>query len=243
MNERTRSNPQLIKQDIDRMKLLPSVEKFISELFSYLVLSQFTANLKLAQEYGISWASPTFFNKLEQSSCGSNLVITRDKFANKSHQDLDASGCAIGLFCLMERDTGRVIHPQEAGSSSPYHIKGAYFHLDNYKRQIRLSHHPKVVVWNTKMHHHSSYSQTVNSSGKPVSPKKANLTNFGSSIQVSQTIVDWIWGMRKKQAGMSDMSWNDFKSKRVNNYSDEINKRLTALKVKKKLNPLIEAHI
>lgn len=76
-----------------------------------------------------------------------------------------------------------------------------------------------------------------------MSPKKANLTNFGSSIQVSQTIVDWIWGMRKKQAGMSDMSWNDFKSKRVNNYSDEINKRLTALKVKKKLNPLIEAHI
>ncbi|EGF97295.1 uncharacterized protein MELLADRAFT_114445 [Melampsora larici-populina 98AG31] len=211
LNERTRSNPQLIKQDVDRMKLMPSIDKFISNLFSYLVLSQFKANLKIAEEYGISWASPTFFNTLDQSSCGSNLVITQDEFANESHQDPDASGCAIGLFCLMEHDSGRVIHPEATSPSAPYRINGAYFHLDNYNTKIRLSHHPKVVVWNTKMHHHSSHSQTVNSSGKRVTPKQANLTNFGSSIQVSKTIVDRIRGMRKKKSGMSDESWNAFK--------------------------------
>ncbi|EGG08774.1 uncharacterized protein MELLADRAFT_104603 [Melampsora larici-populina 98AG31] len=39
--------------------------------------------------------------------------------------DPHASGCAIGLFCLMERDSGRVIYPKVASSSPPYHIKGA----------------------------------------------------------------------------------------------------------------------
>ncbi|KAH9813951.1 hypothetical protein DFH28DRAFT_1128078 [Melampsora americana] len=243
LNERTRSKPQLIKQDIDRMKLMPSVDKFISELFAYLVLSQFKGNLELAQEYGISWASPNFFNNLKQCSCGSDLVITQDEFAHESHQDPDASGCAIGLFCLMDRDSGKVIRPEETSSLLPYHIEGAYFHLDNYNTKICLSHHPKVIVWNTKMHHHSSPSETFHSSGKQVTPKKANLTNFGSSIQVSKTIVDQICGMRKKQAGMSDKAWNTFKNQCVNNYADEINKRLTALKRKKKLNPLIEVQI
>ncbi|EGG12113.1 uncharacterized protein MELLADRAFT_89366 [Melampsora larici-populina 98AG31] len=243
LNAQTLSKPQLIKQDIERMKLMPSVDKFISQLFAYLVLSQFKANLELAQQYGVSWASTTFFNTLDKSSCGSNLVITRDEFANESHQDPDASGCAIGLFCLMERDTGKVIHPQETSAPPPFHIEEAYFYLDNYNTRIRLSHRAKVIVWNTKMHHHSSLSQTLDSFGKVVSPRKANLTNFGSSIQVSQTIVDRIRGMRKKQAGMSEKKWNAFKIKRVNDYADEINKRLTDLKEIKKLDPLIEAQI
>ncbi|KAH9808378.1 hypothetical protein DFH28DRAFT_910146 [Melampsora americana] len=243
LNVKTRSHPQLIKQDIDRMRLMPDVDRFISELFAYLSLSQFKANLQLAQQYGVSWASPTFFNTVSQSSCGSNLVITRDEFANASHPDPDASGCAIGLFCLMERDSGRVIYPQETDNPPPYHIKGAYFHLDDYNTKIRLSHYPKIIVWNTKTYHHSSHSQTLDSSGQRVTPQQANLTNFGSSIQVSQTIVDRIRGMRKKKVGMSDEVWNDFKQRRVNNYSDEIEKRLKALKKQQKLDPLIEEQI
>ncbi|EGF97286.1 uncharacterized protein MELLADRAFT_86101 [Melampsora larici-populina 98AG31] len=240
LNIRTRSHPQLIKQDIDRMKIMPDVDKFISDLFSYLVLSQFKANLQLAQQYGVSWASAKFFNSVSQSSCGSNLVITRDEFANASHPDLDESGCAIGLFCLMERDSGKVIYPQETKNPAPYHIEGAYFHLDNYNTKIRLSHHPKIIVWNTKTYHHSSHSQTLDSSGKRVSPQQANLTNFGSSIQVSKTIVDRIRGMRKEKDNMSDEVWEDFKQRRVNNYSDEIEKRLKLLKKQQKLDPLIE---
>ncbi|KAH9813117.1 hypothetical protein DFH28DRAFT_930302 [Melampsora americana] len=123
LNEQTRSKPHLIKQDIDHMKLMPSVDKFIPELFAYLVLSQFKANLELAQEYGISWASSTFFNSLGQFSCGSNLVITQDAFANKPHQDPDASGCASGLFCLVEHDSGKVIHPGETRSSFQCYIE------------------------------------------------------------------------------------------------------------------------
>ncbi|KAH9807715.1 hypothetical protein DFH28DRAFT_1100499 [Melampsora americana] len=243
LNTKTRSTPHLIMQDIQRMKLLPTVEKFISKLFANLVFSQFKANLALGQKYGISWASAKLLNTMDNSSFGSNLVITRDEFANDSHQDPDASGCAIGLFCLMERDSGNVIYPNHTSTPPPFHIEGAYFHLDKYNTKIRLSHSPKVMIWNTKTLHHSSHSQTLNLSGDQVTPEQANLTNFGSSVQVSQTIVDRIKGMNKKQGGMSDQKRQAHQKERVKDYAEEITSRLTELKTKNKLDPLFEAQI
>ncbi|KAH9808383.1 hypothetical protein DFH28DRAFT_1196526 [Melampsora americana] len=228
------NTPHLIMQDIQRMKLLPTVEKFISKLFANLVFSQFKANLALGQKYGISWASAKLLNTMYKSSFGSNLVITRDEFANDSHQDPDASGCAIGLFCLMERDSGNVIYPNHTSTPPPFHIEGAYFHLDKYNTKIRLSHSPKVMIWNTKTLHHSSHSQTLNLSGDQVTPEQANLTNFGSSAQVSQTI---------KQGGMSDQKRQAHQKERVKDYAEEITSRLTELKTKNKLDPLFEAQI
>ncbi|EGG11769.1 uncharacterized protein MELLADRAFT_102217 [Melampsora larici-populina 98AG31] len=243
LNTNTRSDPHLIMQDIQRMKLLPTIDKFISKLFANLVFSQFKANLVLRQQYGVYWASPKVLNTSSKSSVGSNLVITRDEFANELHEDPDASGCAIGLFCLMERDSGNVIYPNDSDTPPPFHIEGAYFHLDKYNTKIRLSHLPKVVIWNTKTLHHSSHSQTLNVFGERVTPEDANLTNFGSSVQISKTIVDRIKGMNKKEAGMSDKMKETFKKEHIKDYAEEITSRLTELKTAKKLDPLIEAQI
>ncbi|KAH9813112.1 hypothetical protein DFH28DRAFT_897517, partial [Melampsora americana] len=126
----------LIKQDIDRVRFIPAVSKFISKLLACLVLSQFKANLKVRQDYGVSWASSTFINTIDQSSCGSNLVITRDEFANTSHPDSDACRCAIGLFCLMECNSGRIIHPKDTNTPPLFCIQGTLFHLDTYNTKL-----------------------------------------------------------------------------------------------------------
>lgn len=227
LNERTRKRPDLMVADIKRMLLMPAIEKFTSSLFHALASVKHAANLAIGQACGVSWASANFLNELKLCSIGSNLVITRDEFVNAPHEDDDATDNAIGFFCLMERDSGNLLLPDD---SRPFQIHNSIFRFPEYNINVKLGHFPKIIVWNTKVRHHSTESQTrCHPSRKLCTPKAANLTNFGSSIQIPKSMLNRVNKVEAARGNMTEAEFKAYQASRFRTYSQEIQSRISEL--------------
>lgn len=157
-------------------------------------------------------------------SFGSNLIITYDEFVNKAHVDIDATDYAFGVFCLIDRVTGNII----ISPSGPcVEIDDASLRFPEYNFEIALGKKNTLVemVWSTKALHRSGPSLTIDVDDLVTTPEASGVTSFGSSIQVTQSIVKRLEGLRSMKGVMPDKAWRALCNATCEDYSTEIQKR------------------
>lgn len=217
------------------MKKLPAIERFLKERFLTLSTTTYEKNCKTAADENCpSWASSHFFTRPNGQTFGSNVVVTCDGFANAPHKDRDATGHAIGLFGLSNRKTGH-LYRNVGGGARSWRVDDAYFRFKDYNFQIRLGQQNRVmeILWATDELHESTVSLTYNPFGLPVSPQKSLITHFGSSIQVSRTIVSRLRKIKILCGNSQGEEWYAEGNHHVQSYQDIMAQKIQMLMAKK----------
>jgi hypothetical protein len=68
-----------------------------------------------------------------------------------------------------------------------------------------------------------------------VEAEDCKVTQFGSSCQISESLVQRIQILEKEKAKMSPLAWEKFKAERVKTYIDENSKKMDRHRLKKEL--------
>lgn len=214
---------------------LPAIERFLKERFIKLSTTACENNCQTADDLNCpSWAASHFFSRPNGQTFGSNVVITRDEFANVAHKDRDATGHSIGLFGLAHRDTGHLY--RDFGANLPsWRVDDAYFRFKDYKFQIHLGQKNRVVemLWATDELHRSTISHTYNPFGLPVSPRYSPITLFGSSIQVSRSIVSQLRRIKVLCGNRNGEEFQVEAKKHIQDYQEVMAKKIQMIMAKK----------
>lgn len=220
-----------MEKDLKRQKNLPYIQNFLAGRFSSLALGAFRSNHELCAKLGVCWAAKRFFNKSPNGRAfGANFVMTRDEWYNKLHKDRDATGYSYGLFGLIHRTTGK---PYRRGKTSRHgYVKGGYFSFPEYNISVGFEHCDGVVemVWATDVEHQTTSSSTFNANGERVDPKDSKITRFGSSCQVSKSIVQRINKLNTLRGDMDDEAWELFCESKIENYVNDIKRKCQVLR-------------
>jgi hypothetical protein len=68
-----------------------------------------------------------------------------------------------------------------------------------------------------------------------VKAEDCEVTQFGSSCQISETLVNRIKILQKEKSSMSPQAWEKFKAERVKTFEDENNVKMDRCRIKKRL--------
>lgn len=191
-------------EDEARMGLLPNIEQFIAQRFQSLAGSAFKANTIVgATTRAPSFASSMFWHIPNDLCFGSNLIVTWYGFSNASHMDFDATKFAFGFFAIIDQYTGRLYQFPALGPSP--NIKHAAMMFEKYHIGIALAVKNKVLemTWSTRELHNSCASIYEDEAGHVIRPEDSPITAFGSSIQISNSLVARVSDFFRDTATMS----------------------------------------
>lgn len=223
--------------DVERMKRFHIIRDFLAERFSTLSLSIFKSNLALALEANIpGFDEPEWQDTPNGKVFASNLVVTWDGFCNRPHTDRDHTRYASGLWSLIDRENGKPIEGH--ASKKLGSVEGACFIVKRFGVKVVLGLCDGIyeLLWDLTVPHYTSSSISRNAKGKVVEHKKCPVTLYGSSCQISESLVNRVRLLEKEREGMSDGEWQIFKTKRVKSHGDEISlkkAKLDAVKLSK----------
>lgn len=218
------------------MRKLPDIERFLKERFIKLSTTTYEKNCETAAEVNSpSWAASNFFSRPNGQTFGANLVVTRDGFANAAHKDRDATGHSLGLFGLVHRDTGQ-LYRDVSDQSRAWRVDDAYFRFKDYNFQIHLAQQNRAIeiLWATDERHQSTISLTYNPFGLPVPPSRAPMTHFGSSVQVSRSIVSRLRKVKALCQNRVGEQWHFEGERHLQNYKDVMAKKIQVILAKKR---------
>lgn len=207
------------------MGQLPAIESFLARRFQSLSASALNANLQVgAQSKAPSFASSMFWDLPNELCFGSNLVITRYGFCNTSHVDPDATCYAFGLFGIIDQYTGLLYHFPTTGPSPT--IEHASMLFEDYHFSINLGGKNKVLemTWSTRVLHNSTPSVTRDEDGIRLDPKDSIITIFGSSIQISNSLVQRVSHFFRDTRMMADQEVDKYLL-RYGDYHHEFQKK------------------
>ena len=210
LNDYHSKREHLIAADQRRAALLPGIERFCAERFRSLTLAGFESNKKEAIEaYAPSFAGPDLFTLPNSFTFGSNMVFTRDEFVNGAHINEDCTGLACGFYFMIHCETGHLY--SSASTKSPVKIRNAFMEFPDYGFAIKLAQQDVglEMTWAVNELHRSIHSQNF-VKGQRVSPKKARVCLFGSSIQVNKRLSSRIQQLYQP---MSDKEWDLLRAK------------------------------
>jgi hypothetical protein len=83
--------------------------------------------------------------------------------------------------------------------------------------------------------HYTTHSQYFDAKGSEVKPEKSEVTHFGSSCQISESLVNRIAILQKEKSSMTPEAWEKFKAERVKTFEDENSVKMDRCKLKKRL--------
>lgn len=112
--------------------------------------------------------------------------MTRHNFWNDPHTDNDGTTYAWGSTALVDNMTGNIVR-REHGHDCV--IDGAYFFMDEYPVGFCYDSADIVEsIWLCKSFHHTGKSTTKDRKGNTLDAKKAPITRFASSCQISEKL-------------------------------------------------------
>lgn len=224
-----------IESDRERMEQFQRIRDFWAERFGSLSMFVFQSNLDLASEADV----PGFHDvKWQYTQNGkvfaSNLVVTCDGFYNEAHVDHDRTRYSFGMFCLANRKTGR---PHEKGKENNLgDSKGSTFRVKEYGIFVPFYLCEGVVemIWDTTIPHYTTESQSFKPDGSVTKHKLCQVTRYGSSCQISESLVQRIQFLSEKKKTMGEEEWLKYCQTRVKSYEEEVQKKKEKNSDKKK---------
>lgn len=219
----TNGNVTLVACDKTRAKDLPGHAEFWATIFYSLSQFAFLQNAVTGRREKLPCFSDPFWTGKTSTGLvwASNISITSKGFNNEAHVDKDLSSYTFGVFCYCLSDTGE-IYLRSLNSNIGY-VKGASFWLDAYNVKIDFDACDGVIemVWRSDTPHHSSPSTTHDAQGNDINPKKAPFTRFGSSCQISKSLVGQVRFMLAEKLTMSPAEWDTYCEGVVKDYEQE----------------------
>lgn len=221
------------------------IRDFWAERFSSLSLKTFTSNKALASQANI----PSF-DDLEWSTTpngsvfASNLVVTAECFYNEPHVDNDHSKHAFGMFGRIFQETGQLYNLE--GGEHFGDVQNCAFVIEEYDVEADFDGCNGVVemIWDTTMSlfsvclirffrllksnvgivqisHYTRESYATNAAGISVDPRQSQITRYGSSCQILESLVQRIILLEKEKERLLNEQWEKFWKERVKEYEDE----------------------
>ncbi|KAH9823466.1 hypothetical protein DFH28DRAFT_1118880 [Melampsora americana] len=203
LSAKTSKDEVLILKDQDRMLDLALVNEILAEWMATLCLGAFKSNRDLALKYEVpSFSDTTWAKSPNANVIASSVVVTRDGFNNKPHQDLDETLYTFGIFTRINRQTGDLY--SIANSDYLGTIVGTVFTLNEYHVELALDMCDGTIesIWLSHEFHQTSSSTTFDKFQKPIKPKTSSITRFGCSLQISAALVKRIDGLLKQRDGV-----------------------------------------
>ena len=230
LNASTSKSLKLIEEDERSQLLLPSIETFMANRFSYLSLAAYQSNCEIGSSTNVPSFSATSAQIQEDTDVfASNVIVTFDGFHNGPHADNDASKDSFGLFATIHQEDG-TLSPSPNGVDEG-RFQHSCFVLDKYNTIINFDRCNGVVeqIWNITVLHHTPIPHFFNTSGPELFPTVSSITRFGCSAQISNWLVRRIESIRGDR---SAEEWRKFIKYLVSGYYHEISKKKAKLRKK-----------
>lgn len=222
--------------DKQRMERFHIIRDFLAGRFASLSLYVFKTNLAI----GLITEIPGFDDVEWQHTpngmvFASNIAVSCDGFANRIHIDRDHTRYAFGLFSLINRATGQPCSKEDAKGLGS--VRGLYFVVKAFGVKVALSRCNGLyeILWDSKIPHYTLTSESFNENGKSVKAEACKVTQFGSSCQISKTLVDRIQLLQKEKERMSPAAWGVYKRQRVKTFEDENSVKMDRYNMRKAL--------
>lgn len=224
----TSAKKERVEEDCARMEEFHKPRDFWAERFATLCFAAFESNVQLASKSKIPGFHQSEWQTTPNGSVFAlNLVVTCDGFRNTPHKDEgDHTRYSFGMFSRIDRQTGEPY--QLKGSKPRGDVKSASFIMEEFGIEVDFDGCDGVVemVWDTRSIHYSTRSCHFDGDGKRLTKAKDfQITRFGSSCQISESLVERIQILEIDGEGMSEDEWLILVKERVKSYEDELNKK------------------
>ncbi|EGG04330.1 uncharacterized protein MELLADRAFT_72421 [Melampsora larici-populina 98AG31] len=149
------------------------------------------------------------------------MVVSCDGFYNEPHTDNDHTRYAFGINCLIDRETGKPY--QLEGSENKGLICGSSFILGDFDIVVDHDRCDGIyeTLWDTQVEHYTAESITYDEHGHEISPTKCAITRFGTSCQISKSLVERINIVEKERDKMKPTEWEAYHKSRVRTLEEE----------------------
>ncbi|KAG6848866.1 hypothetical protein H0H93_013323 [Arthromyces matolae] len=186
------------KQDLESVRTYDHcVREFpkVAQLYRDRLLTLFPAGGKIMDEFAVRNRIPSFAAMVldgedGERPFGNSLTITRDDFSNYQHQDFDQIQIAFGLWWAAKREKvdGKE-HFSLDKDVDHDKVKGGEFLCSSYGIGVNFEQCKGLVQieWRGKFDYH----------GTTKSQSEANVTRFGTSVQLTEkgtSAVNRFWG-------------------------------------------------
>ncbi|EGG03965.1 uncharacterized protein MELLADRAFT_108897 [Melampsora larici-populina 98AG31] len=88
------------------------------------------------------------------------------------------------------------------------------------------------MLWNSQVHHPTTASKTYNADGERVEPESAEITRFGCSCQIAQSLVHRLEKVKIDQQGMSEREAEAYQARVLTGYAEQAHLKMKHLAIK-----------
>lgn len=243
LNPKVARDLSLLDEDASRANFLPYIDNFLAECFAKLSLSAFESNTMIAAKLlAPNWSSIHWHLTNNAQVFGTNFIVTCGGFRNAPHRDRDATGFSMGVWGLIDSETGELLRPKERLKllddakkvKSKCDALGARFNISNIVINLDAA-DVVLMTFNTKVTHNTTHpdiqtgNRKSNSSKIGISSGRRKVTRCATSTQVSSSTAIAMNKIANIRGNLGKEEWKNRRKSLGRNYGDQIEERKAVL--------------